>query len=194
MFLSHGQFIMNCSVEIPVSTSVHSSIEMHMQLAAHKAVDDNSHIFSATPQKLDFDKIDFAGLAREILFTNWSTVFNVNDSIEVAWDQFSRFLMSLITKFNPKKSTVSCKFNNSERLPNDIMNLIQDKKKAWRVYKKFRRDTDKNTFRTLAKLVRVRFDAYRKEREERILKSASIQQFYAYVLKSSYAIRSYTHS
>ena len=29
-----------------------------MQLAAHKAVDDNSHIFSDTPQKLDFDKID----------------------------------------------------------------------------------------------------------------------------------------
>ena len=52
---------------------------------------------------------------------------------------------------------------------------------AWRVYKKCCRDTDKNTFQTLAKLVRARLDAHRKEREERILKSASIQQFYAYV-------------
>ena len=160
MFSSYDQFVMNCSVEIPFSTSIHSSIEIHMQLAAHRAVDDNSHIFSDTPQKLDFDKIDSAGFARKIVFTNWSTVFNVNDRIEVAWDQFSRFLMPLITKFTPKKSTVSRKVNNSERLPYDIMNLIQDKKKKTRrVYKKFRRNTDKNTFRTLAKLVRVRLDA-----------------------------------
>ena len=74
---------MNCSVEITFSTSIHFSIEMHMQLVAHKAVDDNSYIFSDSSHKLDFDKIDYAGFARELVFTNWSTVFNVNDSMKL---------------------------------------------------------------------------------------------------------------
>ena len=45
--------------------------------------------------------------------------------------------MSLIIKFTPKKSTVSCKVNNRERLPNDIMNLIKDKKRLGAFIKKF---------------------------------------------------------
>jgi hypothetical protein len=180
MFSSHNEFVLSCTVDIPFSTSIHSSIEMHMQLPGNRADDNNSNILSDAPEKLDFDKIDHAGFARELLFTDWSTVFDVNDSIDFAWDQFSRLLMSLISKYTPKKLTVNRKVNY-DRLPADIMKLIRDKKVAWRIYKKFRRETDKNTFRALAKLVRVRIDAHRKEREERILKSASIQQFYAYV-------------
>ena len=48
------------------------------------------------------------------------------------------------------------------------------------MYKKYRRNIDKITFRTLARQVRMRIDEYRKEREESVLRSASIKKFYSY--------------
>ena len=49
------------------------------------------------------------------------------------------------------------------------------------MYKKYRCHIDKITFRTLARQVHMRFDAYRKEREESVFRSAFVEKFYSYI-------------
>jgi hypothetical protein len=128
--------------------------------------------------KLDFDKIDHAGLAADLLHTNWALIFTPNDNIDYAWERFSKYIMSLIAKFTPPKVAF---VQSQPYLPFDLKRLIRMKNTAWSQFKKFRRETDRRTFRDLAKLVRNRIYTFRKEREENILRSASIKQFYAYV-------------
>ena len=91
--------------------------------------------------------------------------------------------MHLILKFTPKRSKINYKPNlkNSEHFLRELLILINRKKAAWSMYKKYRHNIDKITFRTLARQVRMRIDAYRKEREESVIRSASIKKFYSYV-------------
>ena len=63
----------------------------------------------------------------------------------------------------------------------ELSSLINRKKAAWSMYKKCRYNIDKIIFRILARQVRMRIDAYRKEREESVLRSASIKKFFSYV-------------
>ena len=55
--------------------------------------------------KLDFDKIDHAGLAAELLHTDWPSIFSFNDNIDYAWEQFSNHIMLLMAKFTPIKDS-----------------------------------------------------------------------------------------
>ena len=48
------------------------------------------------------------------------------------------------------------------------------------MYEKYRRVTDENTFRPLARQLRVCVETFRKGHEQGILKSASIKKNYAY--------------
>jgi hypothetical protein len=181
VFVSHNNLISNLKVDIPFSTSDHSSIEFEIALNM-LGTEDSTNIVLPTA-RLDFSKTDHCGLAADLLNINWSSIFSINDSIDNAWDKFNNCIMSLIIKFTPLKSKSRCATQPvaNKYLPLDIQRLINKKKLAWSLYKKSRRDSDKRTFRGLAKLVRVRIEAYRKEREECILKSASVKKFYAYV-------------
>ena len=87
--------------------------------------------------------------------------------------------MLLIKRFTPLRS-LQVKLPQKNYFPLEIKQLIHLKNTAWFIYKKFKRDCDKTTFRNLAKLVRKRVANFRLEREERILRSASAKQFYAY--------------
>ena len=58
--------------------------------------------------------------------------------------------------------------------------LSRDKKAAWKAYKRFGRVEDKLLFKVLAKQMRAKLEVYCREREEKILRSASIKTFYAY--------------
>ena len=90
-------------------------------------------------------------------------IFSVNDIIEHAWERFSSYILHLITKFTPQTSKVNCKPNlkNSEHFPRELLSLINRKKAAWSMYKKYHRNIDKITFQILARQVRMRIDAYR---------------------------------
>jgi exonuclease III len=183
VFVSHDNLIVSVDVDIPFSTSDHSSIEFQMVNNTPKAgtCTHDSLNCSTLPavDKLDFDNIDHAGFAAELLHTDWPSIFSEDFSIDYAWEQFSKRIMSLVAKFTPIK--VSFIPSGNTRFPFDIQRLIRMKKASWSTYKKFRRESDKKIFRNLAKLVRNRINTFRKEREERILRSASVKKFYAYV-------------
>jgi hypothetical protein len=178
VFMSHESLLLSVEVDIPFSTSDHSSIEFKILANTPKAL---SYIPNTLPaaDKLDFNKIDHAGLSSELLHTDWPSIFSLNDNIDYAWEQFSDYIMQLIAKFTPIKA--SFVKSNMSNFPFDIQRLIRMKKAAWSTFKKYRRETDKKNFRDLAKLVRSRIYCFRKEREESILRSASVKKFYAYV-------------
>ena len=89
--------------------------------------------------------------------------------------------MKLIARFTPLRQMELHKpTSRNYSLPLGIMNLIRLKNRAWSVYTRSKRDSDKTIFRNLAKLVRARISTFRREREERILRSASTKKFYAY--------------
>ncbi len=177
IFVSHENVICEVNVNMPFSTSIHNSVEILMLSNALAQTNGVNDLISS--YRLDFDKIDHAGLASDLIHTDWSAICLAVSPMEVVWEKFSAHILQLITKFAPIKAfkRYSTTF---ERFPPDIVGLIHNKKAAWSLYRKSRRECDKCTFRVLAKLVRVRINAFRKEREERVLRSSSIKQFYAY--------------
>ena len=75
--------------------------------------------------------------------------------------------------FTPQKSKINYKPSliNSEHFLRELLSLINRKNAAWSMYKKYQRNIDKITSRTLTRQVRMCSDAYRKEREESVLRS-----------------------
>jgi hypothetical protein len=126
VFVSHEHFIVDVNVDIPFATSDHASINFNMLSNVNNAAARNSSMSLngiPSPDKLDFDKIDHAGLSSELLHTNWSLVFVNNDNIDHAWEKFNSYIMSLILRFTPKKtkSKFTCRPNLSsyQNFPND---------------------------------------------------------------------------
>ena len=67
--------------------------------------------YVTAPDRLDFDKIDYAVFATEFIITNWPLIFSVKDSIEYGCERFSSNILQLILKFTPKKSELNYKPN-----------------------------------------------------------------------------------
>ena len=186
LFVSRDNIVIDVNVVMPFSTSDHNTVEVCLQSdifggACSVPFVIESAMHRPATNKLDFDNIDHAGLSSNLIVTDWSQIYSSNEHIDIVWEKFNQYIITLISKYTPLKPAFSRQFSPHQCLPRDILNLIRHKKAAWSLYKKHRRDSDKSTFKALAKLVRTRIEAYRKEREERILRSASIKQFYAYV-------------
>ena len=60
-----------------------------------------SKLYQPANDKLDFKKIGSAGLAAELLHTDWPSIFSLNDYIDYAREQFSNHIMLHIAKFTP---------------------------------------------------------------------------------------------
>ena len=165
VFISYDNYVADVKTDLPFYTSDHASINFDIifdacDVQSHEDLSVN-HV--TTSDRLDFDKIDYAGFAVELIITIWPLIFSVNDNIEYAWERFSSYILHLILKFTPKKSKINYKLNlkNSEHFPRELLSLINRKKAVWSMCKKYRRNIDKITFQTLARQGRMRIDAYR---------------------------------
>ena len=176
LFVSHLNLVFNTNVTVPFSTSDHATIECDIIVC--KCATCSSHKIPLV-HDLDFHRIDRVGFTNEIIHTNWDIIFKIHDDINLAWNSFSNYIMLLIKRFTPLRSS-KVKLPQKRYFPLEIKQLIHLKNTAWFIYKKSKRDCDKTTFCNLAKLVRKRVANFRREREERILRSASAKQFYAY--------------
>ena len=85
VFMSHESLLLSVDVDIPFSTSNHSSIEFQILAHTPKTLSYTTNSLP-TANKLDFDKIDHAGLAAELLHMDWPSSFNFNDNIDYAWE------------------------------------------------------------------------------------------------------------
>ena len=145
--MSYESLLLRVDVDIPFSTSDHSSIEFQMLAHTPKTLSYTTNALLAT-NKLDFDKIDHARLAAELLHTDWPSIFNFNDNIDYAWEKFSNHIMLLIAKFTPIK--VSSVQPEMSHFPFELQLLIRMKKAAWSTFKKSCRETDKKNFSRLS--------------------------------------------
>jgi hypothetical protein len=96
------------------------------------------------PPKFDFAKVDHAGLSAALLTVDWRCHFSSTDSIDTAWDNFSKIIISLITQFTPLKKPL--RDRKAPYLPSNILHLIKLKHKAWKQYKKHINISNKKTF------------------------------------------------
>ena len=176
LFVSHPNLVFDTNVTVLFSISDHATIECDIIVC--KCATCSSHEIPLV-HDLDFHRIDHAGFTNEIIHTDWDIIFKIHDDINLAWNSFSNYIMLLIKRFTPLRSS-KVKLPQKNYFPLEIKQLIHLKNTAWFIYKKFKRDCDKTTFRNLAKLVRKRVANFRRVREERILRSASAKQFYAY--------------
>ena len=95
VFIAKYNVITNTLVNMPFSTSDHNTVSFDLSTPVHLL---SSSIQSKTRSTLDFSKIDYIGLTSDLLTTNWRSHFSLSDHIDVAWDYFSTYLMSLIIK------------------------------------------------------------------------------------------------
>ena len=70
VFMSRESLLSSVDVDFHFSTSKHSSIGFQMQIITPKDLSYTPNTLPASG-KLDFDKIDQAGLAAELLHTDW---------------------------------------------------------------------------------------------------------------------------
>ena len=67
--------------------------------------------------RLDFDKIDIAGLISEILHIDWPHTFSTNDRIDSAWERLNKFIARLIADYTPIKPSCNRVFSPHKCLP-----------------------------------------------------------------------------
>ena len=175
VFISKYNVITNTLFDMPFSTSDHSTFSFDLSTTVRLL---SSSIQPKTRSTLDFSKIDYIGLASDLLTTNWRSHFSLSDHIDVAWDNFSTYFMPLVIKYTPTKR-IHCT-HRVAFLPANIMRLIILKQSAWGNIKKHKSISNKRIVYRLAKTVRNSIFAYRKAQEENILLSGSITKFYSY--------------
>ena len=182
LLISSSDLISNVCTGLPLSTSDHNSIECELELISSSDFNSSVAVSEGHLNQLDFNKIDHAGLAASLSITDWQTVFSVNASIDEAWNAFHLYITSLIEQYTPTKLTHYRPHAEhlEQSLPPNIRQLSRDKKAAWKAYKRFNGVEDKLLFKVLAKQMRAKLEVYHREREENILRSASIKTFYAY--------------
>ena len=86
VFISHDNYVADVKTDLPFSTSDHASINFDIifdecDVKSHKDLSVN-HV--TAPDRLDFDKIDYAGFAAELIITSWPLIFSVDGNIEYA--------------------------------------------------------------------------------------------------------------
>jgi hypothetical protein len=89
IFISHDSLMFNVNVDMPFSTSDHSTLEIFLQSGVLKSMPDSLHRTLPATIKLYFDEIDHAGLSAQFVLTDWSLCFSLDDDIEYASGKFS---------------------------------------------------------------------------------------------------------
>ena len=116
VFISKYKVITNTLVDMPFSTSDHNTVSFDLSTPVRLL---SSLIQLKTRSTLDFSKIDHEGLTSDLLTTNWRSHFSLSDHIDVAWDNFSTYLISLIIKYIPTKR-IHCSHRVASLLANNM--------------------------------------------------------------------------
>ena len=180
LFSSPDDLVSNIEVIIPFSTSDYNTISFNFlspDAQTSENVASNSFNF---PPKYDFSKIDQAGFSASLLTIDWHQCFAVTDNIDVAWENFNKLLSSLIKRFTPLKKDKPIKSLSTRPLPLNILQLINQKRAAWKRYSKHKSVDNRKIFYRLAKTVRKSLEAFHKVREENILCNGSVIKFFNY--------------
>ena len=82
VFISKYNVITNTLVDMPFSTSDHNTVSFDLSTSVRLL---SSSIQLKTRSTLDFSKIDYIGLAIDLLTTNRRSHFSLSDHIDVAW-------------------------------------------------------------------------------------------------------------
>ena len=125
VFTSKYNVITSNLIDMFFSTSDHNTVSFDLSTPVRLL---SSSIQPKIRSTLDFSKIDYIGLTSDLLTTNWRFHFSLSDHIDVAWDNFSTYLMSLIIKYTPSKR-IHCTYRIASP-PVNIMTLINLKQSA----------------------------------------------------------------
>ena len=101
LFVSHPNLVFNTNVTVPFSTSDHATIECDIIVC--KCATCSSHEIPLV-HDLDFHRIDHVGFTNEIIHTDWDMIFKIHN-INLAWNSFSNYIMLLIKRFIPLRSS-----------------------------------------------------------------------------------------
>ena len=96
LFISSSDLVSNVCTGLPLSTSDHNSIECELEFISSSDFNSSLAVSEGHLNQLDFNQIDYAGLAASLSITDRQTVFSVNASIDEAWIAFHLYITSLI--------------------------------------------------------------------------------------------------
>ena len=98
---------------MPFTISNYNTIHFELLTPNHSSVSSAHSSDINTIPKLDFAKTDHAGLSACLLSTDWHLLFFPSDPIDVAWENFSRCICSLIVRFTPLRKQFTHNKSNS---------------------------------------------------------------------------------
>lgn len=158
----------------PIGKSDHLTLQVSLQLYVHL---EQKHY---QPRR-NYWKANYNEINRYI--ENFDlTELSVETSIEGKWSIFKDMLNTAIEKFVPLSKNKSKKQIKKPWITNDIIDLINNKRKLWDNYKRNQTDENYSNYRTENNLITDKIRHSRQQHETNIA-SGSNKAFYSYIQK-----------
>jgi hypothetical protein len=157
-----------CEQAPPFSNSDHSTVEFSLQLRNIIIIDCN--------ELLDFNKSDFHNMNIYLSHISWFDVFSGCIDVADFWNKFKSILKDSFHLFIPKRNK-----SLKKQVPIFLRKLQLKKLMIWRKYKKNPSVTNKTKLWKITNDIKTKTRTFICEKEERIISSGNIKDFYAYV-------------
>ena len=162
----------------PIGKSHHLTLELDLNLSPK--IKQNSHIIT----KFDINKADFESIRQHLSDVDWEQELNNCNDIDVCWDIFTSHLDQAKTKFIPTKVIKpNNAFKRTLTIENSLHCLIKTKRYYFKLYKKFRNETNYLLYTTARNKVITKIRSQKKVKEHNIALTvkSNPKAFYQYV-------------
>ena len=166
------------TVEPPIGNSDHDSVTF--KLLHNTIPTESSHDVVNSPC-FDFVKADFVAITNALIRVDWQDLFSNCLTIDQYWANFYEVIVRVITAYVPVKKF---RFKTSRpRLPRHVLQLINRKRRAWRLARCSPTAANKRMFKWWSGTLRNAIRAYRVSSDTAALCGVSTKRFYHAVSK-----------
>lgn len=172
--------VTNLNVGAPFSTSDHCSIQFDVLYTDAQ--------YNRSFTQADFSHADWAVVNQYLCSVDWTSVVDVSNSIESRFSKFYDVLGQCVEQCVPTRtinsSTGSRAQSKKVHHPAHITKLFVRKRRAWRLYKRFKTPQLLAKFKLAANTCRAAIYENTIRKEEKLIEGGNLGKFYRYCNKS----------
>ena len=134
-------------------------------------------------QKFIMDKGNYIAMREEIGITDWNSILSDDLSVEESWKKLEDIINYAKVKYIPIKKTHYQSKQRKNTVPNSVLDKIRIKRRAFKMYKKYRTQENFNAYAKARNQVKWALRKAQKEKEIKIARyiKTDPKKFYAYV-------------
>ena len=160
-----SDFVYELVHDEPFGKSHHDTLRFTIDIQTKKVI-------AIMTEKYVLSKGDYEGMRADMSKVNWQIELADCDDVDQCWDRIEKKLIEATDKFIPKKKHNENKVMRSFIAPVTLLELIQLKRKAFKMYKTFPTTQNYNSYVFLRNQVNNEVRKTKKTREIKLAKEA----------------------